>query len=135
VLWAVGASSQAISRNIFYPVISLGYIAGGPMTESYFYEASAYLLTAVPSGSCAQTPIPAKALKIDYQTPLEMQFSAEVIKASSKVSRRDANHMVKQLLQKYEGGLGSPPEGKPYQECFDVATGFPKPEYLELYKK
>jgi len=135
VLWAVGASSQAISRNISYPLISLGYIAGGPMTESYFYEASAYLLTAIPSGSSAQTPIPAKALKIDYQTPLEMQFSAEVIKASSKVSRREANHMVKQLLQKYEEGLESPPEGKPYLECFDISTGFPKPEYLELYKK
>lgn len=135
VLWAVGSSSQAISRNISYPLISLGYMAGGPMTENYFYEATAYLLTAISSGSSAQTPIPAKALKTDYQTPLEMQFSAEVIRASSKVCRKDANQIVKRLLEKYEGSLASAPEGKRYQECFDVSTGFPTAEYLDFYKK
>jgi len=135
VLWAVGASSQAISRNISYPIISLGYIAGGPMTESYFYEATAYLLTAISSGSSAQTPIPARALKTDYQTPLEMQFSAEVIRAAPKINRSEANEIVKRLLKIYEDNLPSASEGKPYQDCFDVATGFPKPEYLELYKK
>jgi len=135
VLWAVGASSQAISRNISYPVISLGYIAGGPMTESYFYEAAAYLLTVISSGSSAQTPIPAKALKVDYQTPLEMQFSAEVIRAAPKVSRSEANEIVKNLLKVYEDNLPSAPEGKPYQDCFDVDTSFPNAEYVELYEK
>ncbi|MBA7651279.1 hypothetical protein ES703_59096 [subsurface metagenome] len=135
VLWAVGASSQAISRNISFPILSLAYVAGGPMTESYFYEATAYLLTAISSGSSAQTPIPAKALKVDYQTPLEMKFSAEVIRAAPKVSRSEANEIVKRLLKMYEGNLTSPPEGKPYQDCFDVATGFPKAEYVEFYEK
>ena len=135
VLWAVGASSQAISRNISYPVLSLAYVAGGPMTESYFYEATAYLLTAISSGSSAQTPIPAKALKVDYQTPLEMKFSAEVIRAAPKVSRSEANEIVKRLLKMYEDNLPSAPEGKPYQDCFDVATGFPKAEYVEFYEK
>jgi methylamine--corrinoid protein Co-methyltransferase len=132
VLWAVSASSQAISRNISYPVLSLAYIAGGPMTENYFYEATAYLLTAISSGSSAQTPIPAKALKVDHQTPLEMQFSAEVIRAAPKVSRKEANEIVKRLVSKYEGSLPNPPHGKPYQECFDLSTGYPKKEYLEL---
>jgi len=135
VLWAVGASSQAISRNISYPVLSLAYVAGGPMTESYFYEATAYLLTAISSGSSAQTPIPAKALKVDYQTPLEMKFSAEVIRAAPKISRSEANEIVKRLLKMYEDNLSSAPEGKPYQDCFDVATGFPKAEYVEFYEK
>ena len=135
VLWAVGASSQAISRNISFPILSLAYVAGGPMTESYFYEATAYLLTAISSGSSAQTPIPAKALKVDYQTPLEMKFSAEVIRAAPKVSRSEANEIVKRLLKMYEDNLPSAPEGKPYQDCFDVATGFPKAEYVEFYEK
>jgi methylamine--corrinoid protein Co-methyltransferase len=134
VLWAVGASSQAISRNISYPVLSLAYVAGGPMTESYFFEATAYLLTAISSGSSAQTPIPAKALKVDHQTPLEMQFSAEVIRAASKLSRGEANEIVKQILPRYEENLASPPEGKPYQACFDMATGYPKEEYVEFYR-
>jgi len=135
VLWAVGVSSQAISRNIFYPLIHTGYIAGGPMTESYFYEATAYLLTAISSGSSAQTPIPAKAVKLDHQTPLEMQYSAEVIRAAPKISRKEANEIVKRILPNYEESLSSPPEGKPYKECFNLKTGYPKAEYVELYKK
>jgi len=135
VLWAVGVSSQAISRNIAFPVISLGYIGGGPMTEQYFYEATAYLLTAISSGSSAQTPIPAKALKTDYQTPLEMKFSAEVIKGISGMKRGEANEIVKNLLNKYEDKLSSPEAGKPYSVCFDIQTGFPKKEYIELYDK
>jgi methylamine--corrinoid protein Co-methyltransferase len=135
VLWSVGVSSQAISRNISFPLLSLAYVAGGPMTESYFYEATAYLLTAISSGSSAQTPIPAKALKLDHQTPLEMKFSAEVIRAAPQIKRGEANEIVKRLLEKYEENLPTAPEGKRYQDCFDVATGFPKPEYVELYKK
>ena len=134
VLWAVGASSQAISRNISYPVISLGYMGGGPMTECYFYEATAYLLTAISSGSSAQTPIPAKAVKMDHQTPLEMQYSAEVIQVAPKLSRQEANEIVKEIVPKYEDSLSAPPEGKSYQECFDLATGYPKAEYMEFYK-
>jgi methylamine--corrinoid protein Co-methyltransferase len=110
-------------------------MAGGPMTESYFYEATAYLITAISSGSSAQTPIPAKAVKLDHQTPLEMQYSAEVIRAAPRISRKEANEIVKAILPKYEENLPSAPEGKPYQECFDVTTGFPKPAYLELYTK
>ena len=135
VLWAVGASSQAISRNISFPVLSLGYMAGGPMTESYFYEATAYLITAISSGSSAQTPIPAKAVKLDHQTPLEMQFSAEVIAAAPRLDRKAANEIVKAILPKYEENLPSASQGESYQECFDVATGFPKEPYLELYTK
>jgi len=134
VLWAVGASSQAISRNISYPILSLGYMGGGPMTECYFYEATAHLLTAISSGSSAQTPIPAKAVKMDHQTPLEMQYSAEVILAAPKLSRKEANEIIKGIVPKYEDSLSSPPEGKPYQECFDLSTGYPKVEYMELYK-
>lgn len=135
ILWAVGASSQAIGRHISYPVLSLCYVGGGPMTPNYFYEAGAYLLTAVSSGSSAQTPIPAKALKVDHQTPLEMQFSAEVIKAAHKVSREEANEIVKRLLEQYEADLPAPPEGRRYQDCFDVATSYPTGEYLEMYRE
>jgi hypothetical protein len=135
VLWAVGVSSQAISRNISYPFLQTGYVAAGPMTKNYFYEATAYLLTAIPSGASAQTPIPCKAVQVDHQTPLEMQFSAEVIRAAPKIDREYANDIVKRLLPMYEERLSSPPGGKPYQDCYDLTTGYPKQEYLDLYKR
>ena len=134
-LWTASAGAQAISRNIAYPFHYCGYSAGGPMTESYFYETTAYLLTCISSGSSTQTPQAAKACKTDYETPLEIQLAAEVIGCAHKVDRQEANKIVKKLVPLYEETLANPPTGWSYQEIFDVSSGYPKAEYLENYSK
>jgi len=136
VLWAVSSSCQAASRNIKMPVIWLGYMAAGPNTRMYFYESAAYLLTAVTSGApSVQTPHPAKAVKINGITPMEAKFGVEMAKASSKLSRNSANELVNRLLEKYESQIENAPEGSRYQECYDVNTGKPKDEYIQLYNE
>ncbi len=93
VLWAVSASCQAASRNVHMPVIWLGYMAGGPNTRMYFYEAAAYLLCAVTSGApSVQTPHPAKAVKVDGITPLEARFGVEMGIAAARINRNLAIH-------------------------------------------
>jgi methylamine--corrinoid protein Co-methyltransferase len=66
---------------------------------------------------------------------LELKYSAEIVRAASKIKRSEANEIVKRLLTIYEDELGSASKGKAYQECFDVVNGFPTTEYLEFYKK
>ena len=134
VLWVVSTSCQAASRYIPMPVIWLGYIAGGPKTKSYFYEAAAYLLSAVTSGAPAvQTPHPAKAVKIDGITPMEAKFGVEMACAAAELTRDQANQLVLQLLEKYESQIGSAPGGSTYQECYDLTTGKPGEEYVQLH--
>jgi methylamine--corrinoid protein Co-methyltransferase len=134
VLWVVSASCQAASRNIPMPVIWLGYMAAGPNTKMYFYEAAAHLLCAVTSGApSVQTPHPAKAVKIDGITPLEARFGVETAIAASKLSREQANDLVARLLAKYESRIETPPSGSAYQACYDVTTGRPDQAYLRLY--
>jgi methylamine--corrinoid protein Co-methyltransferase len=136
VLWVVSTSCQAASRHIPMPVIWLGYIAGGPNTKSYFYEAAAYLLSAVTSGApSVQTPHPAKAVKIDGITPMEANFGVEMARAASKLKREGANELVIELLQKYEDQIPTAPSGNTYQECYDVTTGKPGEEYYRLYNE
>ena len=136
VLWAVSASCQAASRNIPMPVIWLGYIAGGPNTKIFFYESAAYLLCTVTSGApSAQTPHPAKAVKIDGITPMEAKFGVEMAKAASKFDRQKANELVIRLLEKYESQIETAPTGSKYQECYDIITGKPSQEYLWLYNE
>jgi hypothetical protein len=135
VLWSVGISSQAISRNIAYPFHMLGYCMGGPMTKSYFYETTAYLLTAIPSGASAQNGAPARAIVANHMTPLELEYSAEVIRCAHKVSRAEANEIVKRLVPKYEDGLATASTGKSYQECFDLKTGYPSEDYVDFYRE
>lgn len=134
VLWAVSASCQAASRNIPMPVIWLGYMAGGPNTKVYFYEAAAHLLSAITSGApSVQTPHPAKAVKTDGFTPMECKFGVEMAKAATQINRQQANEMVIRLLEKYESQIERAPTGSRYQECYDVTTGKPGEDYVRLY--
>jgi len=136
VLWAVAASCQAASRNIPMPVIWLGYMAAGPNTKMYFYESAAYLLTAVTSGApSVQTPHPARAVVVDGITPLEARFGVEMATAAAKLGREQANELVLQLLEKYESQIETAPAGSVYQECYDVTSGRPGEEYLQLYNE
>jgi len=49
------------------------------------------------------------------------------------MSRRDGNEIVKALLAKYEKHLANPPEGKRFQDCFNIDTLEPTPEHYEVY--
>jgi methylamine--corrinoid protein Co-methyltransferase len=134
VLWAVSASCQAASRNIPMPVIWLGYMAGGPNTKMYFYEAAAHLLCAATSGApSVQTPHPGKAVKIDGFTPMECKFGIEVTKAAIHLGRQEANEIVIRLLEKYESQIETAPSGTRYQDCYDIISGKPGEDYVRLY--
>lgn len=133
VLWCVAVSSQAISRNTRELVWSLGYVAAGPMTKQFFYETAAYLAAAIPSGVSAQTTHPARAVLNDYVTPMEMLGSVELNDACVGMTRTQGNELAKELLEKYEDKLDDAPTGKKYQDCYDIETGLPCQEYVDLY--
>jgi methylamine--corrinoid protein Co-methyltransferase len=136
VLWVVSISCQAASRNIPMPVFWLGYMAAGPNTKMYFYESAAWLLCAVTSGApSVQTPHPAKAVLIDGFTPMECLFGVEMAKGATRFNRQRANDLVIRLLEKYESQIETAPSGSKYQECYDVTTGKPGPDYLRLYSE
>lgn len=66
---------------------------------------------------------------------MEPLFASEVAHAVAGMSRRQANGIVVALLEKYENQLRNPPTGQRYQECFDVATGAPSKEFIELHRE
>ncbi|MHC4423401.1 MAG: monomethylamine:corrinoid methyltransferase, partial [Planctomycetota bacterium] len=78
VIWATALSSQAISRNTNMPTLTLAYAAGGPMTESFYYESATFIAASIASGVSIQTPHPAKAVLADYVTPMEMKTTTEM---------------------------------------------------------
>jgi len=133
VLWCCAVSNQAISRNTKELVWSLGYIAAGPMTKQFFYESAAYIAMAISSGVSAQTTHPARAVLNDYVTPMEKIGAVELIEACVGMKRTQANELAKQLLPKYLDQLDHAPIGKKYQECFDLDSGKPSGQYLDLY--
>lgn len=135
VIWATALSAQAIARNTNMPTLTLAYAAGGPWTESFYYESAAFIAASIASGVSTQTPHPARAVLPDYVTPLEMKTTTEMALACAGMTRKQANRIVNSLLTKYEDGLASASPGKCYTECFDLKTGAPKDEYLAFVEK
>jgi len=135
VTWAVSVSSQAISRNSQFPFFILSYTAAGPMTEMCFYEIGAAITTSVVSGASIEFGGVAKATHVDHFTPMEPRLASEVAHAVVGMTRKEANEIVKALLQKYEGSLDKAPVGKKYRECWDTHRKTPNEEYVTLYKR
>jgi methylamine--corrinoid protein Co-methyltransferase len=135
-LWVFAATGRAANRNTRYPAIALGFAAAGPCTKMYFYEAAAAILSQVPSGYAGiQTPHPAKAVIDDGVTPMEAKFTAEFTKAVTGIKAHEANELANRLLEKYENDIGNAPQGKKYQECYDIKTREPSEAYIKLYEE
>ncbi len=132
-IWSRCLANQAVTRNSPLPVVNVGYSGAGPMTKMSFYEYSAWIIGAVVSGGSVETAATARGVTLDHGSPVEAIFNNGVAHAVAGMSRKEANGIVKALLEKYEDKLRDPPIGKRYQECFNMAAGTPKNEYIELF--
>jgi len=134
-IWARSLANQAATRNSSLPVVNIGYSAAGPMTEMSVYEYSAWVIGSVVSGGSIELASQAKGTALDHGGPMEAIFINGVAHAVAGMSRKEANGIVAALLDKYEDKLPNPPLGKKYQESFNVATGAPNKEFIELHRE
>ena len=72
---------------------------------------------------------------IDHISPLECKFCGEVLKASAGITRKQANEIAKALTPKFENLLWDPPIGKKFQDCYDLKTLKPVPEWVDIYTR
>jgi hypothetical protein len=134
-IWAKSVSVQAMTRNSHLPVFVDHYAAHGPMTEMFFYENAADVISSVVSGGHITATGSAKGTHVDHFTPTEPRFSGEVAHGSAGMTREEANQVVGRLLERYESTLVHASAGQTYEECWDIQRKQPKPEYAELYEK
>jgi hypothetical protein len=135
VLWANSVSAQAISRNSHFPFFILNYVAAGPMTEMCLYEIAATVITAVVSGASIEFGGVTKAVEVDHFTPMEPRWASEIAHGVIGMTRSEGNEIVKKLLAKYEDNIPNAPKGKTYEQCWNMKTKQPIPEYKQLYQK
>ena len=134
-IWARSLANQAVTRNSSLPVVNIGYGGAGPMTKMIFYEHAAWVIGAVVSGGSIEIGGSARGVSVDYTSPMEPLFASEVAHAVAGMSRKEANNIVVNLINKYEDKLHEPPIGQKYQECYNTVTGVPSMEFIELYRE
>ena len=59
---------------------------------------------------------------------------AEVAHAAEKLTRQEADGIVKKLVKKYEKKLKPIEKGKPFQDCYDLETVQPTAEWQGMYE-
>ncbi len=135
-LWAQSLAFQAISRNTNLITASLCKPASGPGTKTLLYECAAFIISGVVSGlSVPQACMTATGTHPRHCSGLESKFSGEVARAACRMSREQANEVVKNLIPRYETILVEKPIGKPFEEVYDIATVRPTQEWLGIYEE
>jgi hypothetical protein len=133
MLYVVSTSSQAISRNVSVPYYALGYAAAGSGTKQYFYEAAAYLLAIESSGIGIEDVHPNKAVVTNSALPIDSEFTCSLGHGMVGITRKEANQIIKRLMETYEGGIKNPPRGRTLDECYEILTMRPDEELRKTY--
>jgi len=133
VLWPTSISIQAIGRNIYIPYYSLLYTAAGAATKMFFYEALANILVLVSSGAGVEDPHPGKAKIKNGATPIDSEYSCELVHALKGITRKEANKIIDRVIPKYIEQIPNPPMGETVDQCYDLDRLRPKPHFEKLY--
>jgi methylamine--corrinoid protein Co-methyltransferase len=60
---------------------------------------------------------------------------ADITHAAEKLTRVEADSVVKKLVKKYEQKHKTIQKGKPFTECYDLASLKPTPEWQGMYEE
>jgi methylamine---corrinoid protein Co-methyltransferase len=136
-LWAAGTAVQGLNRNtrLICDGSNADHPAAGPGTKQYLYESAAghIMSTVVGAHSTGGTRKFFVSNTCNYGTPLESRWMGEVCKAAVGIDRKQADTIIRYLLDKYEGHLDDPPAGETFECLYDQKTLQPIPEYRRLY--
>jgi len=133
MIYVISTSSQAFARNIGAPYYALGYASAGSATKQYFYESAAYLLAIQSSGIGIEDVHPNKAVGTNQALPLDSEFTCAFGHGNIGITRKEANSIIKKLMESYMSGIKKPPKGRGLNECYDLETMKPDDELLKLY--
>ena len=120
--------TDIMSGNQYYP-------CAGPGTDMCLLEASAQAVTDTASGREILSGVAAaKGVVQDKTTGMEARAMGEAARAAAGVDISEINQILDKLVGLYENDYATAPEGKRFQDCYDVATVTPTDEYVKVYE-
>ena len=124
---ALDANTDLLLANQYYPI-------AGPCTEMCLLETAAQAMVDTASGrelisGCAS----AKGVAEDYTTGMEARMLGEVAIATAGMKIDDVNDIVDKIVRSYERHYLTAPQGRTFQECYNVRKIIPSKEYLKVF--
>lgn len=126
---AIDAHTDLLLANQYYPM-------AGPCTEMCLLETAAQAITDTASGrELLSGSAAAKGVVQDKTTGMEARIMGNAAIATAGMKVSDVNEVLAKLIPSYECNFANAPQGKMFQECYDVRTVKPTQEYLEVYDR
>ncbi len=124
---AIDANTDLLLANQYYPI-------AGPCTEMCLLETAAQAMVDTASGrellsGCAS----AKGVVEDSTTGMEARMMGEAAIATAGMSIDDVNAVVNKIVRSYERHYLTAPQGRTFQECYNVRKITPTKEYIKVY--
>jgi methylamine--corrinoid protein Co-methyltransferase len=137
LLWLISITGQALARNTRLLIGVSPFTAAGPCTEMVVQEIAAIVLAATVSGLHLNLVAVARNKLPERSSGMEARIGAETghLIAQQGISREKANEIVKKILGEYESSIPEAPQGKRFDECYDLKTIRPTQEYLDMYER
>jgi methylamine--corrinoid protein Co-methyltransferase len=125
---------QALSRNTNLLFSSFLRPTAGPCVPHIFDEIAAIVIASAPSGiSFIEGVHTATGRFESHCSGLEARFMAQITHAAEKLSRIEADGVVKNLIKKYEEKHKTIQKGKSFTDCYDLETLRPTAEWDRMY--
>jgi methylamine--corrinoid protein Co-methyltransferase len=132
---AQAVAHQALSRNTNLTCANFTRPNAGPGEKDLLYEIAAYQLATVTSGVEVAKGVQTATGKHEaHCTPLEVRFMRKVAHAAQKMSRKEADPLVKALINRYKDGQQEMKIGKRFDQVYDLDTLDPRSFWLEIYE-
>ena len=136
VLRPISVAIAAISRNSNLMTDVMTQPIAGPGTDLLLYECLATATVATVCGvSRLMGPRSATGVYTNHCTGLESRFNGEVGHAATRISREQADAIVKKAAEVYMPHIRSEPFGQRFEELYDPLTVKPRPEWLDIYDR
>ncbi len=137
LLWLISVTGQALARNTGLLIGVSPFTAAGPCTEMVVHEIAATVLAATVSGLHLNLVAVARNKLPERSSGMEARIGSETayLIAQQGITRKKANEIVKKILGEYESRIPEAPQGKRFDECYDLKTVRPTQEYLDVYDR
>jgi methylamine--corrinoid protein Co-methyltransferase len=121
---------QALTRNTNLILSGFTRPVAGPMVRDMLYEIAAITLAQTTSGiSFTKAVHTATGRFALHCTPLEAKFAGQITHAAEGLTRKEADPMVRKLVDKYKDNQQTIQSGKSFIEAYDLDSLEPKGEW------
>ena len=135
-LAVAGHAARAIEANTHLMLGNQYYTLAGPCTKMCLLETAAQAITDTCSGREVLSGVASrKGVYTDLFTGMEARMMGEAAHAVAGLDTHDVNVLLDNLVAMYEKDYKTAPEGKKFQECYDVKTITPSDEYVQVYEE